>query len=84
MSKVTTIVFIWPIIILINLIDISGTDYHLRLICQTLVNPALKPLCDMLPKDYSIGDKSFSAEIKIFKNSLSHLHSKYISSPFTP
>ena len=27
--------------------DISGEDYHLRLICETLVNAALKPLCDM-------------------------------------
>ena len=27
---------------------ISGNDYHLRLICETVVNDALKPLCAML------------------------------------
>ena len=32
---------------------ITGNDYHWRLICQTLVNDAIKPLCEMLPKDYS-------------------------------
>merc|ERR1711936_975028 len=31
----------------------QGNDYHWRLICQTVVNDAIKPLCDMLPKDYS-------------------------------
>ena len=30
---------------------------HLRLICQTLINPALNPLCQMLPNDYSRGKK---------------------------
>jgi len=31
----------------------QGEDYHLRLICQTLINPALNPLCAMLPNDYN-------------------------------
>merc|ERR1739848_109303 len=33
--------------------DIQGSDYHWRTICQTVVNPALKPLCGILPNDYS-------------------------------
>ena len=41
----------------------------MRLICQTLVNPALKPLCDMLPKDYSQGDNSCLAlTVNLFQN----------------
>ena len=31
--------------------DISGDDYHLRLLCNTLINKALKPLCQSIPKE---------------------------------
>ena len=31
--------------------NISGDDYHLRLLCNTLINKALKPLCKMIPKE---------------------------------
>ena len=31
--------------------NISGDDYHLQLLCSTLINKALKPLCQMVPKE---------------------------------
>ena len=31
--------------------NISGDDYHLRLLCNTLINKALKPLCQSIPKE---------------------------------
>ena len=44
------------------------------LICQTLVNPRLKPLCDMLPNDYSQG--LFVYFLYLYVNFLSKSSSK--------
>ena len=43
-----TILLIRFITMLSIIHHISGEDYHLRLICETVLNPALKPLCAML------------------------------------